>query len=449
MASRRVRILPALMSALALGACSSSDPRPPDAELETKRVACEFDRGAVPSETLGEEVPLGEDIPIDHFILLMMENRSFDHYFGTMAGVDGFPADASNPDAEGNPVAPFHATEYCIDDVAHSWESVHLEYNDGANDGFVIANDPNGARALGYLDETDIPFYRGLYGAFAMSDRHFSSVLSSTWTNRFYYMAGTSFGRTHNSSIPDGRLETFGDEPYVIQQALEKAGLDWRIYYNDLPWFFGGFSHFAFSRTSKAKKIEQFFAALDAGELPPVTWVDPPFFSGIEQGDDHPPANPQVGQAFMAQVVEAVMASPLWARTALIITYDEHGGFYDHVPPPEACPPDDFQAIDADGNPREQGFDRYGIRVPLVVVSPYARRGYVSHRVTDHTSILRLLEARFGLPALSARDANAWPLTDMFDFDAPPNLEPPALPEAEIDPDQFAACEETYFPTDM
>jgi phospholipase C len=375
-----------------------------------------------------------------------MENRSFDHYFGTMPGVDGIPAGASNPDASGEPVEPFHATEYCINDVAHSWESVHEQYNGGLNDGFVTTNDPNGDRALGYLDETDIPFYRSLYGAFAMSDRHFSSVLTSTWTNRFYYMAATSFGRTSNSAIPEANLETFGDEPYTMMQALDEAEVDWRIYYADAPWSFIGFPAYAFTHKSKYKREEVFFQDLAAGTLAPVSWVDPPFFSGAQQADDHPPANPQLGQAFVAQVVEAVMASPHWARTALIITYDEHGGFYDHVPPPEACPPDDFTAIDSEGAPREAGFDRYGIRVPMAIISPYAKRGYVSHEVTDHTSILRLLEARFGLGALSARDANAWPLLDMFDFESPPRLDPPVLAEPVVDADQVAACQAFFAP---
>ncbi len=439
---------PGLMCAVAavIAVSCGGETRPKDADLEVLRTACAFERGAEAKETIGREHPLGEAIPIDHFILLMMENRSFDHYFGTMAGVDGFPADASNPDAEGAPVTPFHATEYCIDDVAHSWDAAHAQYDDGANDGFVVTNDPNGARALGYLDERDIPFYRALFGAFAMSDRHFSSALSSTWTNRFYYMSGTSFGRTSNDPIPSAHLESFGDEPYTLMQALDAASLGWRIYYADAPWALIGFSGYALRHSSQLRKTEHFFADLEAGTLPPVAWIDPPFFSGVQQADDHPPANPQLGQAFVAQVVEALMASPLWERSALIITYDEHGGFYDHVPPPSACPPDDFEAIDSDGTPREAGFDRYGFRVPLVVVSPYAKRGYVSHRVTDHGSILRLVEARFGLGALSARDANAWPLLDLFDFESPPRLDAPTLAEAVVDPDQLAACEAFFAP---
>lgn len=441
-------VAPTLLASIALASCHSSTPRPLDAERSVERDACTYQRGDLPAATLGREVPLGRDIPIDHFILLMMENRSFDHYFGQMPGVDGHPANASNPDAVGTPVPAFHETAYCIEDVAHSWTASHAEYHDGANDGFVVANDPGGARAMGYYDATDLPFYYDLYGTFAMSDRHHCSALSSTWTNRWYWTAASSFGMTYNAFLPAGWLDTeYAGEPYNIFTLLDQGEIPWRVYYSDLAWVYGGYldymSNYATDPDGPLRRLDRFYTDLDAGELPPVTYLDPSFFQGVEQTDEHPPSDPQYGQAFVAQVVDAVMHSPIWERTALIITYDEHGGYYDHVPPPGACVPDDHAPMDSDGTPRTEAYDRLGFRVPLVVVSPFARRHYVSHHTTDHTSVLRLIEARFELAALTRRDANAWPLADMFDFEHP-DYSIPTLATPTIDAAKSADCHAAF-----
>jgi len=387
-------------------------------------------------------VPLGDQIPIDHFVLLMQENRSFDHYFGTMPGVEGFPGSYSNPNAAGMPVKPHHASEVCIEDVAHSWNASHLQYNDGQNDGFVLTNDPNGERALGYLNGSDLPFYWDLYSTFAMSDHHHCSMLGSTFPNRWYYLSATSFGMTTNGLIPEERL---APDPYIIMQALDEAEVDWHLYYEVVPFLF---TYPAYSRTAGdhvSQGVDQFFADLDAGTLPPVVWIDPAFLGTVvEQTDEHPPAIPQAGEAWVEKIIRAVMASEIWPRTAIILTYDEHGGFFDHVPPPPACVPDD-RPPDLDAYDEPGAYDRLGFRVPLVVVSPYSKPGYVSKETTDATSILRLLEARFNLPALTSRDANAWPLLDMFDFSNPAFLEPPDLAPSVL-PDEavIEACEEAF-----
>ena len=189
-------------------------------------------------------------------------------------------------------------------------------------------------------------------------------------------------------------------------------------------------------------RLTDLAADLAAGDVVDVTYVEPAFYdSGVvyERNDEHPPTNPQKGQIWVAARIAEIMASDVWPRSAILFTYDEHGGFYDHVPPPQACKPDDIApALRTGDEPGE--FDRYGIRVPFVVVSPYARKGYVSHVVSDATSVLRFIETRFDLPALTRRDANASPLLDYFDFANPPFATPPKLRPARIDAKHFAEC---------
>ncbi|MGB8221617.1 MAG: alkaline phosphatase family protein, partial [Polyangiales bacterium] len=393
--------------------------------------------------TLGTSVPLGDQIPIDHFVLLMQENRSFDHYFGTMPGVEGFPETYSNPNANGDPVKPFHETQLCIEDVAHSWSASHLQYDGGKNDGFVLTNDPNGERSLGYFDGSDIPFYWDLYSTFAMSDHHHCSMLGGTYPNRWYYLSATSFGMITNNFIPEDR---FDQAPFVIMQELDDAGVDWHLYYETVPFLITYPTYFGVARDHISNNTDQFFADLDAGTLAPVVWIDPAFSGTImDENDEHPPAIPQVGEAWVENIIRSVMASEIWPRTAIILTYDEHGGFFDHVPPPSACPPDDRAPDLSDGD--ELGdYDRLGFRVPLVVISPYSKPGYVSKETTDATSILRLLEARYDLPALTARDANAWPLLDMFDFNNPAFMEPPELASSVLPPEGVIQACEALFP---
>ncbi len=370
-------------------------------------------------------------MPIEHIVVLMQENRSFDSYFGKLSGVDGLPPDASNPDADGTPVSSFHQPPYCTADTNHSWAGGHGEYDDGKNDGFVIENNPGGARAMGYYDETDLPFYYSLAVQFATADRYFCSVLSSTYPNRFYLLTGTSFGHIHNDSTPGGFQQR------SIFDLLDEQHISWKIYYTDAP--FALFLHVN-NRVENQARIAQFYIDAAAGTLPQVSFLDPAFtpLAGPET-DEHPPSNIQVGQQFVGKVVTALTTSPLWPTSALFLTYDEHGGFYDHVPPPSACVPDDIPPMLDSGDPVAQ-FDRYGFRVPFVLVSPYARPGYVSHNIYDHTSVLRFIETRFDLPALTDRDANADPLLDLFDFAQPALVNPPMLSAATIDPERAQQC---------
>ncbi len=434
-----------------------------EAQASAARAACQFTAGALPATTLAGSDPKGSQIPIDHIVLMMQENRSFDAYFShlTVPGqvVDAASDLATNPDSSGAPVQRFHWNAgtasngnangldyYCFADTDHGWDETHLEYDNGKLDGFVTTNSDsgNGRRAMGYYDGTDIPYYYALARAFAISDQHFSSLLGPTWPNRYFYMAGTAFGLVDNTFPPN--TDPQGNPYPNIFTRLAAANVGWKVYSENLPsaaLFTSVLSNFQSSMVG----LNQFFADAQNGDLPPVSIVE-----GNDNGqgnnvDEHPPQDMQVGEAFVAQVANALMASPNWSSAALFITWDENGGEYDHVFPPPACPPDKLAPqLGGPGDSYQAAFDRYGFRTPLLVVSPYARRGFVSHQAVDHTSITRFVEARFNLPAMTARDANAWPLLDMFDF-ANPDTSVPGLPAAPVDSGQKQQCLADYPPT--
>jgi phospholipase C len=412
--------------------------------------ACPFGSGALPVDTLPAGTRHGADIPIEHIVVLMQENRSFDHYFGRLhyqgkPRSEGEPKHASNPDPTnpgGDPIPAFHQPHYCeVADLDHSWSGTHREWNNGAMDGFTAENvdpdDPTGSRTMGFYDRTDLPFYYALYRKFATGDRFFCSALTQTFPNRFYLLAGTSFGHIRND-FPSSPTEY---SQRTIFNLLDEAvpPVSWKIY--NAQFAFGLlFAHVRAAAATNVAPISQYFTDAEAGTLPQVAFVDPIFVGAKNvENDEHPPANIQVGQKFIADVIRALLNSPLWRSSALFLTYDEHGGYFDHVPPPPACKPDNIPPmLQAGDEPGE--FDRLGIRVPVVVVSPYARRRFVSHTVYDHTSILRFIETRFDLPALTARDANADPMLEFFDFKKMRFKKPPNLPEATLDEPQFTEC---------
>lgn len=464
---------------------TETDPRPPtpaewdrsvvrvdEAAAAASRASCTFKRGALPDETLGASVPTGKDIPIETIVVLMQENRSFDHYFsgfGKYAGrtdVEVAAPDATNPERTGPASSALHAREraghMCFLDTNHEWTGSHLQYNDGKNDGFFESNSdfkgetvPNpeeamrtGDRALWWYDETELPYYYALAKEFGIGDHYHCSLLGPTWPNRMYLFAGTSFGRAANF-FPNLDAYPFPAVDAVVLDELDKRHVDWKLYTaGGPPGISTSLGVAVASRWNRSVTftIDEFFADAQAGKLPPVVYVDPNFLkTGDPAGDDeHPPADIQVGQKFVSQVVSALMKSPQWGKLALFLTYDEHGGLYDHVPPPSACAPDDKAPVDSKDVPEEGAFDRYGFRVPFLVVSPYAKRGYVGHGVYDHTSILRFIQAKHRLPALTSRDANAAIPVEFFDFASPPNLTIPSLPEAVIDQGELEFCEAQF-----
>ncbi len=429
---------------LACVACGNGSVPPVPSNLLTAeesarlRAACTFRQGAKVADTLANTTPRDAELPVDHIVLLMQENRSFDHYFSQLShgGVRVAPAGATNPDAAGNPVARYHETRYCLRDLDHSWAGSHAQYDDGKNDGFVITNGADGARSLAYYDESDLPWYYAVARTFAISDAHFASVMGPTFPNRLFYMAARSFGLLDNGVPP---VNDPSGKPYPnLFTRLDDAKVPWRVYSQNLasPALFLDLLQNDFD---KFRSMDDFYLDLQEGTLPPVAVVEALYGDGapgVVETDEHPAGNIQRGQAFTAQAVEAVMRSSAWPRSVIFLSYDEHGGFYDSVPPPQhVCAPDD---IPPQGDPARK-FDHFGFRTPLIAISPYARRGYVSHEVVDHTAVIRFVSARFGLPALSARDANSTALMDLFDFNHP-DAEVPALPEAVIDPVRDAQC---------
>jgi phospholipase C len=493
----RSRLLLAATASLLAAACSSSSAAPPapdagpaavvggppygphswnvtvtppnDAAAAAGRLACAYKAGALPAETQGESTPLWNQIPVDHILVVMMENRSFDHYMqkAPAAGidVDVAPATFSNPDPAGTAVPIFHQPQYCFPDTAHDWDSVHEEIDSGKMDGFVKANNdtnpadipPHGTaamilgnRAVGYYDQTDIPYAYWVAQNFAIGDRYFASVPGPTYPNRSYLYAATSFGNTANSVY-----STTGD---ILFDRLEDREVSWKVYTVSTPGFafiIGKYLMYDGSNggVSHVVPISEYYADAAAGTLPQVAFIDPDlanesYMMGPNDpsgGDEHPPGDMQIGEQWAAKVVSALATSPNWSSSALFFTYDEHGGLFDHVPPPPACVPDDIKTQTTAAYPTAT-FNEYGVRVPFMVISPFAKKGYVGHDVYDHTSIVRFIEARFAIPALTNRDANALVPWDMFDFANPPNATPPTVPIPAIDETQVAACVKIFTP---
>jgi phospholipase C len=365
-----------------------------------------------------KEVALSDRI--DTVVVLMLENRSFDHYLGTLSldlgrDVDGLVAGMSNLDSTGSAIEIYPETARCVVDLPHSWNNSRIQFAEGRNDGFVAAaEESNGlelaGETMGYLTRDQIPIIHALADHHAISERWFCSVLGGTWPNRFYTLAGQSGGEKRNN--PSGDYSFFN-----VFDRMQSAGRTWATYYNNVA--FG----FLFPRNYSAmfRSIEAFFEDAAAGTLPNLTLVEPIY--GLN--DDHPPGHPLAGQIFMATIYDALAKSPQWNRTLFIVTYDEHGGFFDHVPPPKA--PDERAA---------EGFDQLGFRVPTVVAGPWVKKSHIERSQHEHTSILALLTTLFGTRPLTMRDAAAADMTAFIDFERIEKedpLPPTELPVVEAD----------------
>jgi phospholipase C len=348
-------------------------------------------------------LPAPQRSGLDHIVVLCMENRSYDHYLGWLKGGDGRQAGLVYRDDAGRA----HTTHHLLDrsgcgfnDPDHSFEGGRLQFNGGRLDGFRKGD--NDDFALGYYTEADLPFYGPLVKQATTFDRYFCSILGPTYPNRFYTHAAATDRISNSSTI--STLPTIWDR-------LAAKGVSSRYYFSDLPFLaLWGQKHLGI-----ASPVERFFADAASGTLPSYSYLDP-FFLGEDQGgsnDDHPHADIHRGQAFVSLVAKAICESPLWGRTALVVTYDEWGGFFDHVRPPRL--PDDHDT----GPHGKDDHAQAGFRVPTFVLSPFARPAHVGHQVYDHTSILKMVEWRFGLQPLTRRDRAARNLAECFDFAHP------------------------------
>ena len=378
----------------------------------------------------------------------------------------------------GTPVPSFHLASVCTELLSPFWNEAHVDWDyadptgsTAALNGFVQAgandarqastpvNDVNGYRVMGYFDGGDLNYYYFMASNFAISDRWFAPVMSRTQNNRMYLMAGTSGGHAYPLS-PSNSTGPLSNE--TIFEALQNAGITWKIYVNSAGTgcsdsdsacliqdsYINMFTYYSTitgnsTLLQNIASVTQLKSDMANGTLPQVALIEPASNAGL---DEHPTDNDasgavniQTGAAYAASLINALMTGPSWKDSAMIFTYDEPGGFYDHVPPQVTTAPDSLTSpIDLVSGDSCYGmttatgicsFTYTGYRVPLIVISPFAKKNYVSHTIYDHTAILKLIETRFGLSALTARDAaQADMSTDFFDFVNVPWATPPTPP---------------------
>jgi phospholipase C len=411
-------------------------------------------------------LPLGQFtgvFPFKHLIMVMQENHSFDNYLGMLPvsgqpKADGFRFNKNEEPINWNPVGKDRMYVYhqsgaigATDSGSQSWDDSHDQIAGGTMSGFA----GTGPGSMGYYTEDDLPFYYSLAKTFTLANRWFCSVPAQTYPNRRFLQAGTASG------IVSTDIDNIGTYPAngTIWDQLSKYGISWYNYFSDAPTS-AIIVDTLFRHPANIGPIAQFYADAAAGTLPAISMVDcnmgaiqgevpglvedlpapvPTFASHFDlaieataQSEENP-EDVQLGEAFVAGIVNAVMSGPAWQDTLLIWFYDEHGGYYDHVDPPAAIPPDDIPP-DITANEPQGGYNIYGIRVPAVVVSPYAKAKDVTNVVHDHTSVLATIEQQWNLPALTYRDANAATMMDFLDtshkaFAEPPTLAAPANAE--------------------
>ncbi len=431
-------------------------------------------------QALAKKLPPGELSDIEHVVILIQENRSFDHYFGMLPGVRGF-ADPSAPRSVfeqagysqpgyGGVLMPFHPEggpvpgERCFPDITHSWVPQHESWNNGAMDSFLrthlaVDGAEAGPATMGYYTREDIPFYYALAENFTICDGYHCSVMGPTYPNRLMSMSATI--------DPEGTgggplVETFEDFEFLkgrftwttMPEQLSAAGVSWKVYtgaelgYEDNVLEF--FENFQTKPELKARGIEpvypnDFVADLKNEELPQVSWINT---SALQT--EHPGySSAKVGEFVVENLIARLHVHKAWQKTALFLTWDENGGFFDHVAPPVAPPetPGEYLTVpditDNDGG--ITGPIGLGFRVPLLVISPFSRGGFLSSDTFDHTSLLRFLETRFGVevPNLSQwRREHTGDLTSAFNF-VQPNDSRGRLPKITLTPEELegGACE--------
>jgi phospholipase C len=364
--------------------------------------------------------------PIEHFIVLMQENHTFDNYFGTYPGADGIPPGTCIPVDPFDPantdcVEPFHIGDRPIDDLDHSESTFNLQYNEGNMNGFVYAlnqRNQNGALSLGYYDDRDLPYYWNLADEYVLFDKFFSSDHGGSFANHMFWVAGQQVG---TRVTPEGYSDTV-----TIFDRLEEQGISWKFYvqnydpnitYRTVEQINGNRASQVIwvpvlnidrflddpELSSHIVDLSEYFTDLENGTLPAVAYIAP---SGASE---HPPGSIRSGQKFVKSLIQALMRSEAWNSSAFMVTYDDWGGWYDHVEPPQV---DEFG---------------YGMRVPAFMVSPYAKQGHIDSTVLDFTSVLKFIEENWNIEPLAERDGNANSFMSAFDFSQPPR-EPVFIP---------------------
>jgi phospholipase C len=328
---------------------------------------------------------------ISKIVVVLQENHTFDNYFGAYPGVDGTSGKSIRlPAAPGGApsLAPFHSPTLTPADLNHTWATAHADFDGGKMDGFVYSEGSDST--LSFFDRSDLPHYWSAADQYVLCDRYFTSAMTESAPNHLFLVAGTS-GGIQNDSVPS----TLPFPP--IFAGLDAQSVSWKVY-GFTTWY----ERFAYVQKTPSAKARfapaaDFARDLAAGALPNVSWI-----IGAPGGSEHPPASVQTGQDSVANdIVNPLGASPYWPELALFITWDDYGGFFDHVAPPQ---------VDPFG---------YGFRVPCLVISPFALPGAIDHAVHDHASILRFIELRYGLSPLATRDAAADDFRSAFDFSAP------------------------------
>lgn len=397
---------------------------------------------------------------IQHVVIFIQENRSFDHYFGSYKGVRGFadasaafnqPYPANTSASPAGVLLPFHLDTTkpdaaCTHDINHDWIPQHQSWNNGAMNGFVTSRLPTDGNysinTMGYYTRADLGFYYALADAFTLCDNYFCSVMGPTDPNRLYTMAASLDPDGKNGgpllqTLTTNRTSFYGKLTYpTMPEQLQAKGISWKVYStpdqnilngiasdNVLPYFknFQDQTSALYKNAMLPQYPTDFVSDVSSGNLPQVSWI-----IGSIADSEHPPGPTVLGEGATQALLATLTSKPtLWANTVLFITYDENGGFFDHVPPMTAPPGTAGEYVTAPAVPDPTvvgGFTGpigLGMRVPMLIVSPFSRGGFISSDVFDHTSILRFLETRFGaeVPNLSAwRRTAVGDLTTAFNF---------------------------------
>jgi phospholipase C len=416
------------------------------------------------ARALAAAAPTGSLKDIKHVVVLMQENRSFDHMFGSYRGVRGFN-DMRNRAAftqsgypgNGGTLQPFHiqiSGGLCTPDITHDWGPQHISYDGGRNDKFVVAhetddpgNESNAGSTMGYYNRSDLPFYYALADAFTICDHYHCSVIGPTDPNRLMAMSGTldpagAYGGPLVETLVGTRSAKAGTFTWTtMPDQLQARGISWKHYTSPQGGVFDSvlpfFKQFQPGAPLAAHGVVPTYPAdfvkdIQNNALPQVSWIA----ANVQQSEHPGFSSAQAGQVAAKAVLDALTSNPaIWAKTALFINWDENGGFFDHVAPPVAPPGTPGEYLTVPTLPAAaQGISGpigLGFRVPMLVVSPFTRGGYVCSDTFDHTSVLRFIETRFGaeVPNLSSwRRKHTGDLTSAFSFGLPPKKKAPHLP---------------------